>query len=82
MRLASDFLLKVPNRYTVPLRQGIDLQDLITGDGTMFETDLDNYGEKINCVLPPTCTAAGCWLVDRFFSLPQLQINRKKVLEF
>lgn len=33
----------VPNRYTVPLRQGIDLQDLITGDGTMFETDLDNY---------------------------------------
>lgn len=51
---ASDFLLKVPNRYTVPLRQGIDLQDLITGDGTMFETDLDNYGEKINCVLPPT----------------------------
>jgi len=74
--------LKVPNRYTVPLRQGIDLQDLITGDGTMFETDLDNYGEKINCVLLPTCTAAGCWLVDGFFSLPQLQINRKKVLEF
>lgn len=67
VRFASDFLLKVPNRYTVPLRQGIDLRD-ITGDGTMFETDLDNYGEKINCVLPTTCTAAGCWLVDGFFS--------------
>ena len=55
MRLifASDFLLKVPNRYKVPLRQEIDLQDLISGDGTMFETDLDNYGEKINvfCLL-------------------------------
>ncbi|CAH3148927.1 unnamed protein product, partial [Porites evermanni] len=38
----------VPNRYTVPLRQGIDLQDLITGDGTMFETDLDNYESKLS----------------------------------
>lgn len=33
----------VPNRYTVPLRQGIDLHDLVSGDGTMFETDLDNF---------------------------------------
>ncbi|KAJ7378740.1 Inactive peptidyl-prolyl cis-trans isomerase fkbp6 [Desmophyllum pertusum] len=32
----------VPNRYTVPLRQAIDINDLVQGDGTMFETDLDN----------------------------------------
>ncbi|XP_078363308.1 inactive peptidyl-prolyl cis-trans isomerase FKBP6-like isoform X2 [Oculina patagonica] len=32
----------VPNRYTVPLREGIDINDLVQGDGTMFETDLDN----------------------------------------
>ena len=39
-------LLKVPSRYTVPLREGIDFHDLVQGDGTMFETDLDNMGEK------------------------------------
>ena len=38
-------LFKVPSRYTVPLRQGIDIQDLVQGDGTMFETDLENMGE-------------------------------------
>ncbi|RMX50984.1 hypothetical protein pdam_00013917 [Pocillopora damicornis] len=32
----------VPNRYTVPLTQGIDINDLIRGDGSMFETDLND----------------------------------------
>lgn len=32
----------MPSRYTVPLREGIDFRDLVQGDGTMFETDLDN----------------------------------------
>ncbi|KAK2574428.1 FK506-binding protein 6 [Acropora cervicornis] len=38
----------VPSRYTVPLREGIDFNDLVQGDGTMFETDLANmaYGSK------------------------------------
>ena len=40
--------LQVPNRYTVPLRQGIDINDLIQGDGTMFETDLDNMGKLVD----------------------------------
>lgn len=44
--LFSALLLKVPNRYTVPLREGIDLHDLVQGDGTMFETDLENMGKK------------------------------------
>ena len=34
----------MPSRYTVPLREGIDFRDLVQGDGTMFETDLDNMG--------------------------------------
>lgn len=35
----------VPSRYTVPLREGIDFNDLVQGDGTMFETDLANLAE-------------------------------------
>ena len=38
-------LLQVPNRYTVPLTQGIDINDLIRGDGSMFETDLNDMGK-------------------------------------
>ena len=38
------FLNQMPSRYTVPLREGIDFRDLVQGDGTMFETDLDNMG--------------------------------------
>lgn len=38
---------QVPNRYTVPLRRGIDINDLVQGDGTMFETDLDSMGMQL-----------------------------------
>lgn len=49
----------VPNRYTVPLKQGIDINDLIQGDGSMFETDLSNMG-KDNW-LDQSCTQQLAW---------------------